>query len=118
MTKKQSFETLLQNHPEFTAEERALIEKAIADIEKRNSYKRKTPTAKQVANEEIKAKILDFMAQDTSRTYTNETYTNETLRTQFDMSSQKMSALLAQLVEEGHLVAEDIKRKKHYTYKA
>lgn len=111
MTKKQSFETLLQNHPEFTAEERALIEKAIADIEKRNSYKRKTPTAKQVANEEIKAQILDFMAQDTSRTYTN-----ETLRTQFDMSSQKMSALLAQLVEEGHLVAEDIKRKKHYNF--
>ena len=44
------------------------------------------------------------------------TYTNETLRTQFDMSSQKMSALLAQLVEEGHLVAEDIKRKKHYSF--
>lgn len=113
MTKKQAFETLLQNHPEFTNEERELIEKAIADIDKRNSYKRKTPTAKQVANEEMKTKILDFIANGDSKYFTN-----ETLRTHFDISAQKMSALLGQLVEDGYLVAEDIKRKKHYSYKA
>lgn len=87
------------------------IEAMIAAIDKKSGAERK-PSARQVANEELKAAILRQMEVNTL-------YDIQTMLKTFegfnDISSQHLSALLKQLVDEGKVVRSVDKRKTYFS---
>ena len=85
------------------------IEKMKTQFEKKNSAEKK-PTATQIANEGIKSVILETIG-DGSFTITELQKLNSELA---ELSNQKISALLKQMVENGSVVREEIKRKAHF----
>ena len=85
------------------------IEKMKAQFEKKNSAEKK-PTATQVANEGIKSVILEVIGEK-SMTITEMQKVNGELA---ELSNQKISALLKQMVENGSVVREEIKRKAYF----
>lgn len=94
---------------ELSAEVRAKLEKMKAQFEKKNSAEKK-PTATQIANEGIKNVILETLG-NSSLTITEMQKINGELA---ELSNQKISALLKQMVESGSVVREEIKRKAHF----
>lgn len=82
-----------------------------ASIEKKNTADRK-PTATQTANGNIKAEILAVLADGTARTVTEIMSAVPTLN---GASNQKASALVRQLVEEGSVKRELVKRKAYFS---
>ena len=85
------------------------IEKMKAQFEKKNSAEKK-PTATQIANEGIKSVILEVIGEK-SMTITEMQKINGELA---ELSNQKISALLKQMVENGSVVREEIKRKAYF----
>ena len=85
------------------------IEKMKAQFEKKNSAEKK-PTATQIANEGIKSVILEVIGEK-SMTITEMQKVNGELA---ELSNQKISALLKQMVENGSVVREEIKRKAYF----
>jgi polyhydroxyalkanoate synthesis regulator phasin len=94
---------------ELSTEVRAKLEKMKSQFEKKNSAEKK-PTATQIANEGIKSVILEVIG-DSSLTITEMQKINGELA---ELSNQKISALLKQMVESGSIVREEIKRKAHF----
>ena len=94
---------------ELSAEVRAKLEKMKAQFEKKNSVEKK-PTATQIENEGIKKVILEVIG-DSSLTITEMQKINGELA---ELSNQKISALLKQMVESGSVVREEIKRKAYF----
>lgn len=82
-----------------------------ASIEKKNTADRK-PTATQTANSNIKAEILAVLADGTPRTVTEIMSAVPTLR---EASNQKATALVRQLVDDGAIKRELIKRKAYFS---
>lgn len=82
-----------------------------ASIEKKNTSDRK-PSATQTANENIKTEILAVLADGTSRTVTEIMSAVLSLN---GASNQKASALVRQLVEEGSVKREVVKRKAYFS---
>lgn len=82
-----------------------------ASIEKKNTADRK-PTATQTANGNIKAEILAVLADGTARTVTEIMSAVPTLN---GASNQKASALVRQLVEDGAVKRELVKRKAYFS---
>lgn len=82
-----------------------------ASIEKKNTADRK-PTATQTANGNIKAEILALLADGTARTVTEIMSAIPTLN---GASNQKASALVRQLVEDGAIKREVVKRKAYFS---
>ena len=80
-------------------------------IEKKNTADRK-PTATQTANGNIKAEILAVLADGTARTVTEIMSAVPTLN---GASNQKASALVRQLVEDGAVKRELVKRKAYFS---
>ena len=79
-----------------------------ASIEKKN----RKPTATQTANENTKAEILAVLEDGTSRTVTEIMSAVLSLN---GASNQKASALVRQLVEEGSVKREVVKRKAYFS---
>ena len=79
-------------------------------LEKKNSSDKK-PTATQVANEGIKEVILDTLSADKGLTITEMQKANAELA---DLSNQKISALIRQLIADNLVVKEEIKRKAYF----
>lgn len=94
---------------ELSAEVRAKLEKMKIQFEKKNSAEKK-PTTTQIANEGIKSVILETLG-DSSLTITEMQKINGELA---ELSNQKISALLKQMIESGSVVREEIKRKAHF----
>ena len=94
---------------ELSTEVRAKLEKMKIQFEKKNSAEKK-PTATQIENEGIKSVILETIG-DGSFTITELQKLNGELA---ELSNQKISALLKQMVESGSVVREEIKRKAHF----
>lgn len=94
---------------ELTAEVKAKLEKMKAQFEKKNSAEKK-PTATQIANEGIKNVILEILGEK-SMTITEMQKANTELS---ELSNQKISALLKQMMDNGSIVREEIKRKAHF----
>ena len=94
---------------ELSAEVRAKLEKMKSQFEKKNSAEKK-PTATQIANEGIKSVILETIGNG-SLTITEMQKINGELA---ELSNQKISALLKQMVESGSVVREEIKRKAYF----
>lgn len=91
MTYAQALEIAINTLTDETAVERLTALKA--SIEKRNSKERK-PSKKQTENEGIKSSLLSLLAD-------GESHRCNDLATALDMSGQKCSALLKQLVDAG-----------------
>lgn len=94
---------------ELTAEVKAKLEKMKAQFEKKNSAEKK-PTATQVENEGIKNIILETLGEK-SMTISEIQKANAELG---ERSNQKISALLKQMIDNGSIVREEIKRKAYF----
>ena len=99
---------VLDNY-DLPTEIHAKLEKMKIQFEKKNSAEKK-PTATQIANEGIKNLILEVIG-NSSLTITEMQKINGELA---ELSNQKISALLKQMVENGSIVREEIKRKAYF----
>ncbi|MDO4966775.1 MAG: hypothetical protein Q4E51_08730 [Lachnospiraceae bacterium] len=80
-------------------------------IAKKNSAERK-PTATQTANEGFKVAILDFLAEGGKYTITD---IMKGCTAVAELSNQRVSAIVRQMVEGGTVVREEIKRKAYFS---
>lgn len=75
----------------------------IAKLDKKNEKRRNTPNKTQVANEPLKARILELLG--------NGKKVASEIATALEVSTQKASSLCLQLVKEGAVVSSDVKVK-------
>ena len=108
-TKREQFVALLAKY-DFTSEERALIEHEIELLEKKNSAKK--PAAQQTANNGIKETILEVLTNNGGMmTITDIQKANAELG---EMSNQRVSALIRQMIEAGEVERVEDKRKAYF----
>ena len=93
-----------------------LAEKLIAlkeSVSKKSTSKSNKPNAKQRANEEIKEKIMEILFAEPTRLFTIseicKLYTDE------ELSNQKVSSLVRQLVAENKVKRTEDKRKAYFS---
>jgi hypothetical protein len=109
MTKREMFEMIKANH-NLSADEIAFIDHELELLAKKNSAEKK-PTAVQVANEGIKADILDGMEIDKKYTITD---LMKEIPACAELSNQRVSALVRQLVADGSVERTEEKRKAYF----
>lgn len=116
LTKKEMFCNLKANY-NLTAEEIAFIDHEIEMLDKRNSVKSDKPTAKQTENEGYKDAILDYLTDHSDEKFTiTDLWKNvPELAENPDMSNQRISSLVRQLLLENLVVREEIKRKAYFS---
>ena len=110
MTKAQMFAQIKANYP-LTPAEVEFIDHELALLAKKNSAEKK-PTAQQTANEGIKTAIVEGM--EPNRLYTI-TEIIKSVPACADMTNQRVSALLRQLVEGGKVKRTEDKRKAYFS---
>ena len=110
MTKAQMFAQIKANYP-LTADEVKFIDHELELLNKKNSTEKK-PTAQQTANEGIKTAIVEGM--EPNRLYTV-TEIIKSVPACADMTNQRVSALLRQLVEGGKVKRTEDKRKAYFS---
>lgn len=93
------------------AEAKEKLEALKVSIEKKNSAERK-PTATQTANEAFKADILKAM--EVGKAYTI-TELMKAVPSIADISNQRVSAIVRQMVEAGSITRDEVKRKAYFT---
>lgn len=101
MTQREFFAGIVEGTV-VTAEQATFAVDAIAKLDKRNEKRAATPSKTAIANEPIKAKIVEFLE---GRELTPANIIAEGV----EITTQKASALCRQLVEAGTLVVADIK---------
>lgn len=109
ITKREMFEQIkahLTNEAEI-----AFVDHELELLAKKNSADKK-PTATQVANEGIKSAILEGMADN--RLYTISEMQKE-IGACAELSNQRVSALVRQLVADGKVVRTEDKRKAYFS---
>lgn len=110
MTKADYFKQIMANY-DITADERAFIEHELELLAKKNSAEKK-PTAVQVANEGIKGAILEGMDEGVKYTITD---LMKNIEACADLSNQRVSALVRQLVADGSVERTEEKRKAYFS---
>ena len=110
MTKREMFEQIKANY-DLTTEEVAFINHELELLAKKNSAEKK-PTAVQVANEGIKQSIVDGMEVGTKYTITD---IMKSIDECAELSNQRVSALVRQLVTDGVVVRTEEKRKAYFS---
>ncbi len=90
------FFTAIINGTAITTEMVEYATAAIAKMDAKNANKRSTLSATQIANSDLKSKILDFMIENGSQSA-------KSLADNFSTSTQKISALMKQLVDTGNV---------------
>jgi predicted transcriptional regulator len=103
------YEMIKANH-NLSADEIAFIDHELELLAKKNSAEKK-PTAVQVANEGIKADILDGM--EIGKKYTITDLMKE-IPACAELSNQRVSALVRQLVTDGAVERTEEKRKAYF----
>ena len=112
MTIREGFERAREVFAEMgDAEMVAFFDGRIEQVAKKNSAERK-PTAKQVENEGIKDAIVEWMEQGVSYTSAD---VAKNCPACAELSPQRVSAMLGQLVESGKLTKTTEKRKNFYS---
>ncbi len=111
LTKRDHFNSLLaiedvKNNPVLVE----FIEHELDLLAKKNSAEKK-PTAVQVANDGIKTAILDGMVEGTLYTITDLIKTIPALA---DLTNQRVSALVRQLIADGQIERIEEKRKAYF----
>jgi hypothetical protein len=109
MTKAQMFAQIKANYP-LTEDEVKFIDHELELLSKKNSAEKK-PTAQQTANEAIKVAIVEGMERN--RVYTV-TEVIKSVPACADMTNQRVSALLRQLVDAGLVKRTEDKRKAYF----
>ena len=111
-TKRENFTTLL-NFAEVKANPTLVefINHEIELLEKKNSAEKK-PTAQQTANDGIKSAIVDFMVVGAKYTITD---LIKSIPECADLTNQRVSALIRQLIDEGKVVRTEEKRKAYFS---
>lgn len=92
----------------INAEVQAFASAEIEKLDNRNEKRRNTPTKEQVANEALKVELLKVLTRP---------MVAKELADALGVSTQKVSALAKQLVNEGKLIANDYKVKGKGTVK-
>lgn len=110
MTKVDYFKQIKANYA-LTEDEVKFIDHEIELLTKKNSAEKK-PTAQQTANEGIKTAIVEGM--EPNRLYTV-TEIIKSIPACADMTNQRVSALLRQLVECGKVKRTEDKRKAYFS---
>ena len=110
MTKRDYFNAILSKYP-LTDAEKAFVEHELELLEKKNSSEKK-PTAQQVANDGIKTAIAEGMSSN--RLYTVTEIQKEIAECN-ELSNQRVSALLRQMVADGVVVRTEDKRKAYFS---
>ena len=110
VTKAQMFAQIKANYP-LTADEVKFIDHELELLNEKNSAEKK-PTAQQTANEGIKTAIVEGM--EPNRLYTV-TEIIKSVPACADMTNQRVSALLRQLVEGGKVKRTEDKRKAYFS---
>ena len=110
MTKREMFEMIKANH-NLSADEIAFIDHELELLVKKNSAEKK-PTAVQVANEGIKSVIYDVLAENGGKMTISEMQkVNAELG---ELSNQRISALVRQLIADGEVERTEEKRKAYF----
>ena len=109
MTKREMYEMIKANH-NLSADEIAFIDHELELLAKKNSAEKK-PTAVQVANEGIKADILNGM--EIGKKYTITDLMKE-IPACAELSNQRVSALVRQLVTDRVVERTEEKRKAYF----
>lgn len=109
MTKREMYEMIKANH-NLSADEIAFIDHELELLAKKNSAEKK-PTAVQVANESIKADILNGM--EIGKKYTITDLMKE-IPACAELSNQRVSALVRQLVIDRAVERTEEKRKAYF----
>ena len=110
MTKREMFEQIKANN-NLNADEIAFIDHELELLTKKNSAEKK-PTAVQVANEGIKAEILEGMEVGKKYTITD---LMKSVSACAELSNQRVSALVRQLVTDGSVERTEEKRKAYFS---
>jgi hypothetical protein len=110
-TQKEMFNEILKGYG-LSAEHKAFLEGRIAQLDKKSASKSDKPTATQKANAELKDKILAEMEADKAYTISDML---KALPSCADLSNQKVSAVMKQMVEAGLVVRSEDKRKAYFT---
>lgn len=109
MTKADFFKQILANY-NLTEDEQNFINHELELLAKKNSAEKK-PTAVQIANDGIKTDILDGMVEGTLYTITDLIKTIPALA---DLTNQRVSALVRQLIADGKVERIEEKRKAYF----
>ena len=109
MTKADFFKQMLANS-NLTEDEQNFINHELELLAKKNSAEKK-PTAVQVANDGIKTDILEGMVEGTLYTITDLIKTIPALA---DLTNQRVSALVRQLIADGKVERIEEKRKAYF----
>ena len=102
MTNREFFEKVAKN--EITADVIAHATKGIADLDKRNADRKEKPSKTALANEPIKASILEYLVGKSE-------VVASAIGEALGISTSKASALCGQLVAEDKVVASEVKIK-------
>ena len=108
MTKREMFEQI-KSHP-LTDDEKAFVEHELELLTKKNSADKK-PTAQQMANDGIKTAIAEGMTAN--RLYTVTELIKE-IPECAELTNQRVSALLRQMIADGTVVKTVDKRKSYF----
>jgi hypothetical protein len=116
LTKKDNF-TEIRNilAREGYAEYAAVMDHELDLLAKKNASGTGKMTATQVANEGIKSDILEGMANEPNRMFTVSEM-QKVIPCCSELSNQRISALLRQLVAEGKVERTEEKRKAYFSY--
>lgn len=110
MTKADYFRQIMANYS-LSEDEKAFIEHELELLAKKNSAEKK-PTAVQVANEGIKGAILEAMEDGKKYTITD---LMKCVDACAELSNQRVSALVRQLVTDGSVERTEEKRKAYFS---
>ena len=109
MTKREMFVALLAKY-DFDETEKAFLEHEVELLEKKNSSEKK-PTANQIANDGIKEAIAETLADGKMMTITEMQKASAELG---ELSNQKISALIRQMILDGLVEKVEDKRKAYF----
>ena len=109
-TQKELFNEILGAYG-LTDEHKEFIKGRIAQLDKKSASKSDKPTATQKANAELKDKILAEMEADKSYTISDML---KALPSCAELSNQKISSMLRQLIGDGEVVRTEIKGKAYF----
>ena len=110
-TQKEMFNEILNGYG-LSAEHKAFLEGRIAQLDKKSASKSDKPTATQKANAELKDKILAEMEEGKAYTISDML---KALSSCAELSNQKVSAVMKQMVEAGLVVRSEDKRKAYFS---
>ena len=109
MTKRENY-AMIREMVKDNAELVAFIDHEIELLNKKNSAKSNKPTAKQLENEKLKDVILNAL---TDKPVTITEMQSE-IPALVELSNQRISAIVTQLVEDNSLVRTVVKRKAYF----